>query len=846
MLDSLNTGFFYHSPRDIFIKFLSTIPKEDNLNTNKSKALNEAVKAFNLYDFQKIAASELIKRLKKYQIALLADPVGAGKTLSALGVASVYNNIVIIAPKNLIPQWESYFITENMQDYNLKSFIDNMKFRVRILSYHQAQEKSKEKIGFLQSAELIIIDESHNFRNGEPRTTSKKQNRYQKLRSNLNPKAKILLLSATPINNNYLDLANQLCLKSKYITNTKNPSFKLDPKNICLKAKKAHEDALSNNKEINLNDNYYALTELIFSRSSKQIINYLKALNKDMPKQHITRHYCSSVPPHIEFNFDSLSNLLGIEKSTDENTSISFSIYDPYKFLPKDIRDSYDKQIENLGEYTTPRGFICMKLLKALESSIDAFLPIIQKIIDYHHSYLTTLKAPNEEKYNDYDDEEEIKEENSFPTSLKKLDENNHLNMLSPEFEKVVKKDLAILESIAKKFENYNSKMDFKETPKYKQLCEIINSIPQIRKQKLLIFTESIPTAKVISDTLKESYPNLCIESLTGDSDTKSFVRIKSRFSPKSLKASLSTQDREIDILVATDVLSEGANLQDCQNLLNWDIAFNPVRSIQRIGRIWRIGSSHKENYITHFFPDTDINSYIQLESKLKFKITVAQTATSIDDPHALKNAKDAKMFEERRARAYEAMDSENIENSIIEENEFNKFSTIESYLKELSYNLHYDTLDSTLPDGIFSIANDSTLPYHHLFALLQDLDSKKYYYALYDLKTNSLHPSVYHKDNIENLYRIDILKDSDSIDRAAFETLENISNNYRNLSFLKEIFKSLTNELESQIKEHQKQIDKTKTSDCGLISVIEIKFKLVAWLLLNPDFKLLESLNKG
>nr|WP_280524197.1 helicase-related protein [Helicobacter marmotae] len=864
VLNTLHTSFFYHSPKDIFSKIISPLPQAEPPTRTESQALQAAVEAFGLYEFQALASQELLARLKRYTIALLADPVGAGKTLSAIGVASTYALITIIAPKNLVAQWESYFSPNEHTPH--ADFIKELHGKVLVFSYHQAQNPNEFERSRLKISTLIIIDESHNFRNGLPHTRQQKPNNYQKLRANLNANAHLLLLSATPINNNFLDLANQLCLKGESFYDP-IATYRIYPQDICQKAQKALESAYRGDYEelppIELEKDYFELTHLIFSRSSEQIMSYLKVLNKNMPKQHLKTYELSSIPKHIDFSFKELSSYLGLNEQDPQNY-ISFAIYDPSKFLPEGIADRlFSKQLANLGDYTTPRGFICMNLTKALESSLDAFLPTIAKIIAYHRTYLKEAALLEKNKANpnaqdsnhlnnalnneSLEDLEILNEEegesdgdegNLLPTRLAKLKAEGYLHTLDKKFKERVELDLALLSRIEAKLKGYNSQKDFQTSQKYQKLREIIDAIPHIKSQKCLIFSESIPTTEAIKNALRRDYPKLNIESINGELNSKDFISYKNRFSPRSLKYELKDNENEIDILISSDCLSEGANLQDCKHLINWDISFNPVRSIQRIGRIWRIGSLHTSNHITHFFPDISIDSYIQLESKLKFKILAAQSATAIMDPHSIKLEKERKAFEEKRKKAYEALKTQNI---ALEETRLNYFLTLESVLGGLAHSLKLP--QTPLNNGIFSIAYAKTAPQHHLLAYMQELESKEYYCTLFDLSTGELKSSVNDR-GASILESLSYLKDIEDKESSLFSPLEDLTNNFTNLELLKAIFAKLTSKLNHQIQTHASHLAQAKKSDGGLFEVKNRHFKLIAWLFINPDFESMRTLS--
>ena len=294
---------FYHSPKEVISKLAPYLKDEtQSLSQNEQKDLDKGAKAYNLYDFQKFATEELLKRLKTYGVALLADPVGSGKTLSALAVASMYKRIAIITPPKLKAQWESYKDSDN-------EFILNQ--NLEFYTYDEATRKT-HKQSFLKNADLVIVDESHHFRNPNKR--------YSNLKEKLGSESHLLLLSATPINNNYLDLAYQLTLnKSSLIINDQE----LKPIEICKQA-----DKLANeNEESILNTDYYKLCNLIFSRSAKEIVSYLKAIGKSLPAKNIQIKNFSSIPSHIDFNINRLLDILGVNDTKDSTKdSIKFCI----------------------------------------------------------------------------------------------------------------------------------------------------------------------------------------------------------------------------------------------------------------------------------------------------------------------------------------------------------------------------------------------------------------------------------------------------------------------------------------------------------------------------------------
>ncbi|WP_332057421.1 helicase-related protein [Helicobacter canis] len=812
--EALSSALFYHSPRDIFSKLYALLEHpEADLDSDENARIEQGSKAFGLYPFQQKAAKELQKRLKTYKVALCADSVGAGKTLTALGVLSAYSNIVIITPPKLCAQWQSYFSQAPQSPHD--TFIADLSFCTHIISYHQAANPDEKAQRLLKHASLIIIDESHNLRNGSAKSH---QNQYDKLQANLNKSARLLLLSATPINNKITDLSNQLALINPKITIGDDT---LELARVCTQADKALESSAPIPKD------YYKLTHTIYTTQSSEIESQLKLQGKNLPKAHIApKLFLSSVPSGIDFSYEELVQILGLgDDKTSE--SISFSIYDPYPFLPDSIRESLqDKQLENLGDYTTPRGFLAMSLLKALESSLDAFSKILGTITAYHRSFLYAKEL--ESKQDDLLDEDSA----IFPTRLRKCYEAGYITKLSPRFRELCEQDLSKLESILERIAPYNWQKHFARSEKFTQVCKIIDSLgAQIHSQKLLIFSESIITCERIKQSLQAQYPKLRIASITGETKAQEFNANKRLFSPKSQKYTLASGEKPIDILVASDCISEGQNLQDCANLINWDIAFNPVRAIQRIGRIYRIGSSHAQIHIYHFFPHTTLESYIKLESRIAHKTQAAATTTT--QKNFFGTSLEQEPSQQARQEAYQALDSKLSALDETKDYLLSPSSVLGSMLSEKN--------QSHLPNGIFSIARSSptsasTLAQNLIFAALQD-ESKKTYYTLYNCASKKLLPSVSDSDCSRNLSQLRDFASISQVDRAEFSSLEQASQDYENIAFLQAIFKDIAHELEAQILSHSQARASTKTRDSGLYSIEKRRFTLIAFLFVNPDF---------
>ncbi len=326
---------------------------------------------------------------------------------------------------------------------------------------------------------------------------------------------------------------------------------------------------------------------------------------------------------------------------------------------------------------------------------------------------------------------------------------------------------------------------------------------------------------------------------ICGELNSAAFNKQKQLFSPKSHYHTLSENEREIDILVATDCISEGANLQDCDTLVNYDIAFNPITAVQRIGRIWRIGSKHEVVKVFHFLPSkADIDTYIDLESKLKYKMRAAKFTTPISSPFQDDN-QDIKDFKAKRQKHYELLERDFSDIKL--ENDENQFSSPQSILSKASSEILASEKFSPnpLPNGIFSIATQPNLPQNLLLIALKDQHQKSQL-VLYDMSVNLFKSPL--KEGADNASQsriatlLESFKDYTKIERAEFEKFEKFTRHYRDLREFKRIFKRAVNAFGDSLCDFLETQAEKKTSD-GAPPLLNHKFKLIAWMFINPNF---------
>ena len=686
VMDSIATVYKENSPDfiyfvtlyNIFHEFLNDI-SEDVL-PNSATGFKESAIWKKLYNFQKDAALAIINKLEKYNGCILADSVGLGKTFTALAVVKYYENrnknVLVLCPKKLNNNWMTF---KNNQTNNP---LVTDRFRYDVLFHSDLSRCSGSTNGLDLSRiiwsnyDLVVIDESHNFRNGGTATgedfeddeiedLDRKENRYQRLLNQVirkGVKTKVLMLSATPVNNRFNDLKNQLRLA--YEDDSEKMDSLLNLNNGIDSIFKQAQSA------------YNAWTKLPVSMRTTQAL--LETLNFDFfelldsvtiarSRKHIEKFYDINevgkfperLPPISEspdltdvagISFDSIYLLL---------SQLQMSVYSPARFVHPSKMDCYTVSSEEkellLGRETGIRKLMSINMLKRLESSVYSFRltlgryhELVQNMVDKIHKYMQNVaagKANSADANVDYDIESVIADDDEFSVgkdvhfSLADMDYVGWLNELNQELDV-----LAQLKRIA---ETLSPEHDTKLQTLFARICNKIENPINSNNKKVIVFTAFADTAKYLyeqlAEKLKEKY-GIYTALVTGDMDGRTnlpklkadFDTMLTYFSPVSKERHLlrNVVPGNIDLLIATDCISEGQNLQDCDYLINYDIHWNPVRIIQRFGRIDRIGSKNAKIQLVNFWPNVSLDEYINLKSRVvaRMKISV-MTATGDDNP---------------------------------------------------------------------------------------------------------------------------------------------------------------------------------------------------------------------
>ena len=730
-------SIYFFALYHIFSEFLDDI-SEDVL-PNEATGFKKSKIWGMLYDFQKDAALAIINKLEKYNGCILADSVGLGKTFTALAVIKYYENrnksVLVLCPKKLSENWNTY------KGNYVNNPIAEDRLRYDVLYHTDLSREHGTSNGIdldrlnWGNYDLVVIDESHNFRNGgEVSGEDAKENRYLKLLNKViraGVRTKVLMLSATPVNNKFIDLKNQLAL-----------AYEGDPKQI--------NEKLATNKSI---DEIFRQAQKAYNAwcklpaEERTTDELLKTLDFDFfelldsvtiarSRKHIEKYYNTSeigkfperLPPislrprltdlNDAINYNDIYNLL---------MSLNLTIYTPSNYIMPSRMEKYIDMTHHKGTSLTQQGreegirrLMSINLLKRLESSVYSFRLTIDrmkalidstiKTIDRYQSGNLVLDLTEITDSKDFDDDDQ----NTDYFSVGKKVKIDLADMDYVSWRRELEKDAENLELLSLMIADITPEHDTKLQKLFDIIQEKIEHPINPGNRKIIIFTAFSDTADYlyanVSKFAKEKF-ELETAEITGTVDGKTTIpklhadlnTVLTCFSPISKRKAVlmpGSKD-ELDILIATDCISEGQNLQDCDYLINYDIHWNPVRIIQRFGRIDRIGSKNDHIQLVNFWPDMDLDEYINLKARVetRMKITV-MTSTGDDD---LINAEEKGDLEYRRAQLQrlheEVVDIEEMGSGIsIMDLGLNEFR-----LDLLEYIKHHEEIE-TAPKGLHTV----------------------------------------------------------------------------------------------------------------------------------------------
>lgn len=681
VIDNITSAYNENSPDfiyfvtlyNIFNEFLEDI-SEDTL-PNEATGFKES-KVWNmLYNFQKDAVLAIINKLEKYNGCILADSVGLGKTFTALAVAKYYENrnrsVLVLCPKKLSNNWNTY------KDNYINNPIAADRLNYDVL-FHTDLNRGHGKSNGMDldrlnwgNYDLVIIDESHNFRNGGKLSgeDNEKENRYLKLLNKVirqGIKTKVLMLSATPVNNRFNDLKNQLQLA--YEGNSSLIDGKLD-------TKRPIDDIFKNAQKAFNTWSKWEVSERTTDRLLKMLdfdfFEVLDSVTIARSRKHIEKYYDTTEigtfptrlkPLSLRPKLTDLKEAINYNEIFEHLTNLNLSIYTPSHFILPSKMEKYAEIYEdnkvNIGFTQASREqgirrLTAINLMKRMESSVYAFKLTLNRIKELIENTIGQIT--------NYDNQSNIQLDLVDLSTIDEFDDDDLNGEDLSSIGKKVKIDLADMDYVSWR-NNLIKDGDILEllslmisdiTPEHDSKLQVLLSLLKNKferpinpgNRKIIIFTAYSDTAGYLYDNVSKyvkSIFNLDTAMITGSIDGKTTVpklrsdlnTVLTCFSPISKDKELLMPNNpiEIDVLIATDCISEGQNLQDCDFLINYDIHWNPVRIIQRFGRIDRIGSKNEVIQLVNFWPDLSLDEYINLKSKVETRMKIVNMTATGDD----------------------------------------------------------------------------------------------------------------------------------------------------------------------------------------------------------------------
>ena len=656
---------------NIFNDFLEEV-SEDNL-ANEQIGLKDTVVWEKLYNFQKDAVIGAINKLEKYNGCILADSVGLGKTFSALGIIKYYEmrnkDVLVLCPKKLEDNWNTYRHNDKTNILAKDRFGYDVLFHTD-LSRDRGKSNGRDlaKVNWGNYG-LIVIDESHNFRNNNP--SAERENRYQRLMRKVireGIETKVLMLSATPVNNRFNDLRNQLSLA--YEGEAASMDAKLDTKTgidqIFRRAQQAFNAWSKFEAEARTTRSLLDLLDFDF-------FELLDALTIARSRKHITTYYDTSAigrfpdrnaPVSIQSPLTSDGSVT-YSHVAEQLTVLNLGIYSPTGYILPSKRPAYARlydrdsggSADNLtqsGREDSLRVLMRINLLKRMESSVDSFRITLEGIIGLIESTLKKIADGDLEEWKGVETMEARVQDESFDWESDWGDEEGVIgkkvkvalaDMDVTRWKEDLGEDLAVLNGLWGKVVDIRGERDEKLQRLLRLVDEKLAHPINSGNAKVIVFTAFADTANYLYEhcgrhmtEVHQRNSSLITGSKKVSSDKAVVADLNvllSCFSPRSKQRDMiypHLTGKNIDLLIATDCISEGQNLQDCDYLINYDIHWNPVRIIQRFGRIDRIGSINESITMVNFWPDVTLDAYINLKSRVENKMLIGNLASTGDD----------------------------------------------------------------------------------------------------------------------------------------------------------------------------------------------------------------------
>lgn len=676
VIENITTAYNENSPEfiyfmtlyHVFSEFLDDI-SEDEL-PNEATGFKQSKIWSLLYDFQRDAVLAIINKLERYNGCILADSVGLGKTFTALAVVKYYENrnksVLVLCPKKLAENWNTYKdnyvnnpIAADRLNYDVLFHTDLS----RAHGFSNGLDLDRLNWG---NYDLVVIDESHNFRNGAGTHANTHENRYVKLMDKIiraGVKTKVLMLSATPVNNRFVDLKNQLAIA--YEGDSENMNKQLNTTKTIEEIFKQAQRAFNTWSKL---EPEARTTDALLRTLDFDFFELLDSVTIARSRKHIEKYYDTAEigkfperkkPISRRPQLTDLNSAINYNEIYEQLMLLTLCIYTPSNYIFPSKMQKYIDLTHNKGDNLTQTGreegirrLMSINLLKRLESSVNSFQLTLKRIKALIESTIKAIDdfekygAAEIDMYEASDSEFDMDDGNTEYFTVGKKVKIELADMDYKSWRTELKADADVLELLTLMVADITPEHDSKLQELLKLVSEKIENPINPGNKKVLIFSAFSDTAEYLYDNvstyIKKKY-GLDTAVITGSIDGKTTIKgfratlnnVLTCFSPisKGRDVLMPGSKTEIDVLIATDCISEGQNLQDCDYLVNYDIHWNPVRIIQRFGRVDRIGSRNSQIQLVNFWPDMDLDEYINLKGRVETRMKISvMTSTGDDD----------------------------------------------------------------------------------------------------------------------------------------------------------------------------------------------------------------------
>ncbi|MBI9112742.1 helicase-related protein [Maridesulfovibrio ferrireducens] len=650
--NSVNLLYFFVL-YNIFTEFIEELDEENIIKTKTG--IKDTIVWNKLYKFQSDGVLGAIDKIEKYNGCIIADSVGLGKTFEALAVIKYYelrnDRVLVLCPKKLRDNWTLYTVNDK------RNIFASDRFNYDVLN-HTDLSRISGLSGEINLAtlnwgnyDLVVIDESHNFRNNPPKKGS--VTRYSRLMSDIvraGVKTKVLMLSATPVNNRMTDLKNQVA----FITEGDDMALKEHGINSVEESLRRAQTRFNQWQKL---DEENRTTEALLETLNFDYFRLLDLLTIARSRRHIEKYYDISEigrfpervkPINIKAEIDTKGLFPPLEDVNRSIRKLNLSAYSPLKYVLSEKREEYSRKYDmqlsggsvfkQIDREASLIHLMRVNLFKRMESSINSFGMTLGKLLNHVQDIIRRIDQHDPAGIEELSIEDIEVDSIEFDTYLI----GNKVKVLIQDIDRIrwkqeLEEDKDLLKQLLEETGHVDPEDDAKLLELKKAISNKVISPINPGNLKVIVFTAFADTANYLYSHLsdwamdKHGIHSALVSGGSGGNKTtmpgirKDLSSILTSFSPVSKERSKVDENLsdEIDLLIATDCISEGQNLQDCDYLVNYDIHWNPVRIIQRFGRVDRLGSRNEAIQLVNFWPNLELDEYINLEARVSGRMVL-------------------------------------------------------------------------------------------------------------------------------------------------------------------------------------------------------------------------------